>query len=490
MRTIVTCLLLPAVLAWPGTGRAEDVDPGMEAIARELLRRTTSNAQRATLLYEAANDAKDNKKLQIYLDEQALKYALESIHVPSSRRVATYACQRLRSAVPERRYHWYQVRVDIRRRYYCSPLPATQKRSAGLEFAHYLVYYGQRFESYRRWDTAVGLYTEAVGVFDALDLPGKNELAIMLADAARKAKASKEIAALEAQYKKNPKDAEVRRTLACLWLIDMNYPPHAAKYIPQTDKAWYTLSRWAYSGAHALKDRTQAKQVGDWYAKKIVPLASQAARPSMLARARNYYLRALAPLSKTERKTLPKTSRHSLSETDREAVAAAAEKITAELNGGKKPEWVTIFRSDDPAVWNTDRSTGTLSYALPLGKIGGPIRYLRLTRQDTGHFVIVPMKAINLCKLIGCAPTIGWLGRKYPIPGRGYRLGIYCVKPLAKSSQTVTIYYTYWGWGFGYDRRTKKQAWGWAGRPIPKTVFKVDVTNADLTPAEAKFLLP
>ena len=491
MRLITTCLLAAAVLAWPGGGQGADVDPGMAAIVKELLRRTTSNSQRASLLYEAATDAEDDKKLRIYLDERALEFALESIHAPSSRTVAIYALQRLRAAVPERRYHWYAVRVDIRRRYYCSPLPAAQKHQAGREFAHYLVYYGQRFEYEKRWDIAAPMYKEAVGVFEALDLPGKNELATMLARAVRLAELAPRITALEARYKKTPKDAELRRKLALLWLIDMNYPPHAAKYILSTEnKAWYTVSRLAYSGAHAVKGRAQAKQVGDWYIKEIVPLASAATRRSMLLRAKSYYDRALAPVSKADRKLLPKGSRDGLGEADREVTLAAVKKITAELEGGKKTGWTVLFRSDDPAVWDTDRPTGRLNYAVPLGKIGGPIRYLRLTRQDTGAFVIIPMKAINLCKTIGCTRTYGWQGTKSPVTGGGYRFGIYCVTPATSRSQTVCVTYSYWGWGFGYDRRTGKMVRGWAGRPMAKTAFKIDVTNGDLTAEEGKFLLP
>ena len=490
MRVITTCMFVTAVLSWPLPGPGADVDPGMEAIAKELLRRTTNDAQRAALLYEAATDAKDDKKLQVYLDERALEYALESIHVPASRTVAIYACQRLRAAVPERRYHWYAVRVDIRRRYYCSALPAAQKRYAGLEFAHYLVYYAQRFETAGKWDVAVGMYKEAVGVFKALDLPGQNELAMKLARSVRLREVTPRITALEAQYKKTPGDAELRKKLACLWLIDMNYPPYAAKYILQANKAWYTYSRWAYSGAHALKDRAQARQVGDWSVKEIVPLAAPATRRDMLLRAKSYYDRALSPVSKAERKDLPKVVRKSLSEADRAAVLAAKAKVIAELQDGKKPGWVVLFRSDDSAVWNTDRSTGTLSYAVPLGQIGGPIRYLRLTRQDTGQFVIVPMTAIDLVKTLGRTQTYGWQGTKSPVTGGGYRFGIYSVTPATIRSQTVCVTYSYWGWGFGYDRRTGKQAWGWAGRPLAKTTFKIEVTNGDLTGEEAKFLLP
>ena len=485
MRTITLCLSIAAALPWAGSAGAAVVDPGMEAIAKELLRRTTSDAQRASLLHEAAADCKDEKTLRVYLNEQALEYALASVHVESSRRVAYNAIGALRVDAPERRDHWYAKRIELCRRHYRSPLAPDKKRAAGRYFADYLISYAQRYESERRWDVALPMYKEAAGVFEALGSPGKNELAMTTANAAHKAETYKKITELDKQYEKNPKDAEVRKTLACLWIIDMNYPSRATRYISSKEnKTWHDCAHRVSYSMRGVTDPTLAKKVGDWYHQEIVPLASPAMKRSMLLRARSYYEHAHALKYKAGRK--------SLSKLDRKAIQDAMEKISAELKGDKKQEWTVIFRSDDAAVWNTDRSTGTLSYAVPLREIGGPVRYLRMTRQDTGHFVIIPMKAMWLDRTVTVTSTRGhgWQGEKTRNTGGGYSFGVYSRRSRPGSSQRVNITYEHWGWGFGYDRRAKKSVWTWAGRALDKTTFKIEVTNGDLTAAEAKYLLP
>ena len=480
MRVTTTCLLAVTVLLPAGEARAQDgaeeVDPGMVAIAKELLRRTTTNAQRASVLFEAAADAKDNKKLRIYLNERALEYALQSIHVASSRRVADYAVSALRRDAPERRDHWYAMRIEILRRHYRSPLSADQKRKAGQYFADYLISYAGRYEQERRWDVALPLYKEAAGIFEAQGLPGKNELAAMTADAARKAEVYAKIKELDAQYQKDPKDAELCKKLALLWIIDMNYPSHGTRYISSREnKTWHDCAHRAEYSISGVKVAEQALQVADWYYKEIVPLASPATRRTMLERAGTYYQHAVALKVGIKR--------------SRKDIYDALAKISTELSGDTQAEWTVIFRSSDPDVWDTDRPTGTLSFAVPLSQVDGPIRYLRMTRRDTGHFVILPMKAMWLDRTQSCTKTHGWQGEKAPITGGGCRWGIYSRGPR-KSSYRISITYEHWGWGFGYDRRTNKMVWSWAGRPIQKTSFEVAVTNGDLTPAEAKYLLP
>ena len=481
MRTITTCLLIAAVSPWAG---AADVDPGMEAIAKELLRRTTSNAQRASLLFEAAADAKDDKKLRTYLNEQALEYALQSVHVDTSRTLAYKAISALRVDAPERRAHWYAKRIELCRRYYRSPLAPDKKRAAGQYFADYLLRDAQRCQSERRWDMAVPMYKEAAGVFEALNSPGKNDLAAMTAQAVRRAEAYKNITALETQYETNRKDPELRKKLALMWIIDMDSPSRATRYISsKANRTWYDCAHRVTYNVRGVTSVALARQVGDWYTKEIAPLATPQTRGDMLRRARTYYQHALSLKSRS--------FRSGLSKADSEAVAKAIEKISAELQGGKKTEWVVIFRSDDAAVWNTDRSTGTLSYAVPLGTIGGPVRYLRMTRQDTGDFVIIPMKAMWLDRslIVTATRRHGWYGLKSRNTGGGYGFGIYS-RGSSRTSQRVNVTYEHWGWGFGYDRRAKKSVRTWAGRAIEKTALKIDVTNGDLTPAEAKYLLP
>ena len=402
MRFVTVCLFVAAVGSWTVSARAADVDPMMEAVARELLRQATSNAQRASVLYEAASGAgDDNKALRAYLNERAL------------------------------------------------------------------------------------------------GLPGKTELAILNAKATRRAEAYKKLTALEGQYKTNPTDAALRRKLACLWIIDLDYAYRASSYTSKTEGSWYTCPRLAGSSMKRFYDPNKAKLVGDWYFKEVAPLAGPQTRPDMLRRAKTYYEHALALGTKALRKTTPKADRKTtskgdrtskLSQADREEIAAALAKITAELNGEKKPEWQIIFRSDDATVWNTDRPTGMLSFAVPLSKVGGPVRYLKLTRRDTSQFVIIPINAMSLDRATSIGKTYGWQGEKYNYGGKATCVGIYS-RTLRKSSQRVCITYSYTGWGFGYHRPTKAQGWVWAGKTIDKTSFEIAVFNGDLTPEEAKVLL-
>ncbi|MBL7134854.1 MAG: hypothetical protein ISS78_12200 [Phycisphaerae bacterium] len=488
-RLITTCLLVALGPSWAlaadaakPAAKPEPVDPMHEAVARELLRQATTNTQRAKILFEAAEGVgDDNKKMRAYLNERALTYALESIHVDSNRHVAEYAISRLRNDAPERREHWDKMRTEMYRRSYHSPQNEAKKYAAGHSFARHLLYYGSYRERERKYDTALEMYKEALGVFKAQGMPGQNELAIMLARTARRAEAHARLIELKKQYEANSKDPVLRKKLALMWIIDLNYPSRAMGYISSSkNRPWYDCAHYASHSLSSVKEAAQAKQVGDWYHKEIVPLASEATKRDILLRAKTYYEHALA---------LRKSSQGRLSPTARAEVAQALAKLSTELAGGEVYTWTTIFRSADPAVWNTDRSTGTLSYALPLAKVGGPIRYLKMTRLDTGQYVIVRLNAMQLAQTVSTTETHGWHGAKERLSSGGYRFGVYSRGPR-RTSQRVEVTYSHWGWGFGYDRTTRKMAWTWAGRAIAKTSFQIAVTNGDLTAAEKKCLLP
>ena len=306
-RFVTICILALAVGPGALSLRAEDVDPMMEAVARELLRQATTNSQRASVLYEAASGAgDDNKALRVYLNERALGYAIQSIHVVTSQRVASYALSKLRGDDPERRLHWYALRTEVYRRHYHSPIAAASKRRVGQSFARHLVYYAAMHLRERRWDLGLAMYKEAATIFDALGLPGKTELANLNAKATRQAEAYKALTELEPKYKTDRTDAVLRRKIACLWIIDMDYAYRATSYTSKTDGTWYTCTRLAGSSLRRFYDAGKAKLVGDWYVKDILPLASPQTRPGMLRRARTYYTHALALGTKALRKTTPK----------------------------------------------------------------------------------------------------------------------------------------------------------------------------------------
>jgi serine/threonine protein kinase len=86
--------------------------------------------------------------------------------------------------------------------------------------------------------------------------------------------------------------------------------------------------------------------------------------------------------------------------------------------------WVVLFRSLDPSVWNTD-SPEEKRFALPVTKAHPDIRYLKLTRLDTGEAQIVPIRHADLTQHPGNLREneFGWEGSAQDIFGARH-LGI------------------------------------------------------------------
>jgi serine/threonine protein kinase len=175
-------------------------------------------------------------------------------------------------------------------------------------------------------------------------------------------------------------------------------------------------------------------------------------------------------------------------------------RVRGPLALGKKPErWTVLFRSDDPAVWDTD-SPGE-RFAIPLKRAPEDIRYLRLRRMDTEEFLIVPI-SYNLLDSAakGSRQTHWWNGTNKNEHG-GRHLGI-AEEPLKKfpfNTNLISVmnspeevgWHVYTGSGFGHkcQHDAEGQCYCWRGAQIPKTVFEVAVTAEPLTPEEQRWLL-
>jgi len=66
-------------------------------------------------------------------------------------------------------------------------------------------------------------------------------------------------------------------------------------------------------------------------------------------------------------------------------------------------EWTVLFRSADPSVWNTD-SPDPSKFAVPMARAPGNVRYLRLTRMDTGEMQIISVRHADLARSQTPAP--------------------------------------------------------------------------------------
>jgi hypothetical protein len=163
---------------------------------------------------------------------------------------------------------------------------------------------------------------------------------------------------------------------------------------------------------------------------------------------------------------------------------------------GDQRRWQILFRSKNPALWNTDTQTAA-DFAQPLRSTPPNTRYLRLRRMDTGEAIIISMTRGRIAGVDhqGQGPTVRWNGSGKDEHG-GYHLGIaegQAVKWL-KGDGVIAILMDGWdanqGSGFGHAHNVKNsgQRFAWLGKEIKPTAFEVAVTTADLTEAERKWL--
>jgi hypothetical protein len=155
--------------------------------------------------------------------------------------------------------------------------------------------------------------------------------------------------------------------------------------------------------------------------------------------------------------------------------------------------WTVLFRSDNPAVWNT--SSRGANFAIPARQAHSAIHYVRLKRMDTGEALILPVTRSQLPREGRPAHPQGpwWNGSGEDHFGARH-LGIVQASP-APSHQRGTLGiaghdFEWWtGSGFGHKLGVDDhQIYCWQGKQIPRTVFEIAVTTGPLTEDEQRCL--
>jgi type II secretory pathway pseudopilin PulG len=168
----------------------------------------------------------------------------------------------------------------------------------------------------------------------------------------------------------------------------------------------------------------------------------------------------------------------------------------ADLGPDREPErdghWTVLFRSDDPAYWDT---TGNAAhYAVPLRRAPAGVRFLRLKRMDTGEALIVRVASEQLA----AGPVAGEPGRwngTNAVQNGARHLGAVHYPRLPAGTGAVVVLSDDLGpaagSGFGHkhDATGAGQRYAWRGQEIAKTAFEVAVTAGDLTDEEKKLLV-
>jgi hypothetical protein len=154
--------------------------------------------------------------------------------------------------------------------------------------------------------------------------------------------------------------------------------------------------------------------------------------------------------------------------------------------------WTVLFRSEDPAVWNTE-SPGA-KFAVPARRAHPAIRFLRLKRMDTGAMLIVPITYKQLTREDKSEPAKGYWWNGTARDGWGGRhLGLAQTAPTLKGPKSpigVANNGEATGSGFGHKLYVNdRQYYCWQGQEIPKTVFEIAVTAEPLTQEEQRWLV-
>lgn len=162
--------------------------------------------------------------------------------------------------------------------------------------------------------------------------------------------------------------------------------------------------------------------------------------------------------------------------------------------GKEKPaptDWIVVFRSEDPKIWNDDIDKGPNHYARALDLLPDTINHLKLTNMQTKDFVVLEITKQRLNQVTDENGRYGWEGRNH-FHYNVYHLGIFNrIWPFTDGDVIITRHGTARGWGFGDLPKggSVTQGYSWAGKPIPKTVFEIAVKAGSLTDAESKKLL-
>ena len=318
------CFVVPvlaSLMAFPLGASAAEADKATEAFesvyGADLKRvKATSDVkddlELATRLFAAAKEATGQPELLAILCEKALELA--SAH-SDGYPTALAAMELLPTGVPDKGVWCAERVVEIRQRQFDAARP-TNRATAGEELITAILTLVDMKLSAGAPAEGAPLCRKAEAVARAIK---SDRLADI--DARQKALASalktlREADSLKALLEKNPQNGPVREKLVRLYLVDLDNPVEAARYVEGV--ADESLAKYAAAAAKGVESTPElaSKELGQWYC-TLAEGAPAAAKAAMVARAKTYYERFL--------------DLHAADDLDRTTVALVLNKVSAEL---------------------------------------------------------------------------------------------------------------------------------------------------------------
>jgi formylglycine-generating enzyme required for sulfatase activity len=241
----------------------------------------------AKQLLEAAGKVTNQTALLALLCEKAHELALKD---PTGYPTAKAAMELLAAGAAEKKMEAIQKIAAMYQRAYATAR-AEAKAKAGEALIESLKGLAGAQAAGADIDGAGATLKQALAVATAIKSESKASVQAQLAGLASQQQVEKQIAPLKAKLAVDPKDASSRKEIVRLYLVEMDNPAEAAKFVDETcDEA---TRKYVPAAAKPVKDAPEAActQLGDWYKGLADQAAAPASTGAMLERAKAYYKR-------------------------------------------------------------------------------------------------------------------------------------------------------------------------------------------------------
>ena len=247
----VACTLLPAAAA------GDDADD----IIREIARTTRTRTEAAKALVKAVKSLTDAPAVQARVCEKAYEYG---IMAPAGYPSAFAALDTLDRIAPLRADTWRAKRLEVHRLKYLRGPKNDKPENAGA-YVVLLLAEAAACEKRGAWPDAAKYKWQTYQVARAMNLPQKKALYEAARAADRRVMTRGRVKMLTAAVTKTPTDASSRKQLVLTYLVDLDRPDQAAKYLTaDLDAELRAKVSLAVKGASVLGDE-DFLTLGRWY---------------------------------------------------------------------------------------------------------------------------------------------------------------------------------------------------------------------------------
>jgi hypothetical protein len=242
----------------------------------------------AAKLLESAAALKDTPKFQVVLYEKAYEFGLKDA---TGYATAVNAMRLLAELAPDRKAECQEKLLAAYQHQY-KHYAGAEKAKAGQCLVDALVLLGEAKLESRKPAEAVALYRQAYVVAGEVKSPRAEELWRTVKSLTVRQENEQKAMDLKSRLEKNPEDRALRTALIQLYVVELDSPAEAAKFLDAgSDEATRTYVPLGAKEVNEVAEPVCA-QLGDWY-RSLAGSAIGDAKVAMLRRAKTYYGRFL-----------------------------------------------------------------------------------------------------------------------------------------------------------------------------------------------------